>query len=141
MYQHILFDNDAYYFNGNWAMKYMENYGWRKHTKKEKKQRLDKWNNLEYLNKEYGNDKKFDADCLEIMREFENKVCLIGSNCLFSKEKLESCKKLLFCLGVGKLKPAVCDTIFFPALNKTSSSLTITSEVPLPNKELSPGSG
>ena len=30
MYQHLLFNHDDYYFNREWAMKYMENYGWGK---------------------------------------------------------------------------------------------------------------
>ena len=118
MYQHILFDNDAYYFNGNWAMKYMENYGWRKHTKKEKKQRLDKWNNLEYLNKEYGNDKKFDADCLEIMREFENKVCLSAIRII-----LDSYRRLY--VSVGETTPAMlyimCPAVWWALSEKNLS--------------------
>ena len=104
MYQHILFDNDAYYFNGKWAMKYMENYGCMKDTKKEKKQRLEKWNNLEYLNKEYGNDGKFDADCFEIIREFEDKICMGAIRIL-----LDSYRRLY--VSVGETTPAMLHTM------------------------------
>ena len=104
MYQHILFDNDAYYFNGNWAMKYMENYGCMKDTKKQKEKRLEKWNNLEYLQKEYGNDGKFDADCSEITEMFKNKVCRSAIKIL-----LDSYRRLY--VSVGETTPAMLHTM------------------------------
>jgi hypothetical protein len=104
MYKHILFESDDYYFNAKWANKYLDNYGFLKDNKKQKKIRLAKWNDKKYFEEEYGNDEKFKEDCREIIGAVKNKV-----NIEVIFYMLDSYKRLY--VSVGETTPAMLYTM------------------------------
>jgi hypothetical protein len=64
MYNHLLFNNNEYYFNREWAMKYLDNYGL-------EKEKIDKMLELKNLVKYYINDEKLmKKDCGLIIDKF-----------------------------------------------------------------------
>lgn len=79
MYQHLLFNDNDYYFNREWAMKYMENFGM-------EKEKMDKALELKNLVKNYINDEKLmKKDCgliIDRMSPLMNVdcVCLLVKN-------------------------------------------------------------
>jgi hypothetical protein len=64
MYQHLLFNHDDYYFNREWAMKYMDYYGM-------EKDKIDKIFEVKNIVKNYINDEKLMLkDCKLIVERF-----------------------------------------------------------------------
>jgi hypothetical protein len=118
MYKHILFESDAYYFNGKWANKYLDNYGWRKDTKKKKEVRVAKWNDKKYFEEEYGKDEKYKEDFFWIIECVENMVSIPVVGLM-----LDSYKR--FYVSVGETTPAMLYMIspaVWWALNKNQFS-------------------
>jgi hypothetical protein len=79
MYNHLLFNHNDYYFNREWAIKYMDNYDM-------DKEKLDKMLDLKNLVKNYINDEKLmKKDCGLIIDKFSplmnvDCVCLLVKN-------------------------------------------------------------
>jgi hypothetical protein len=80
MYQHLLFNHDDYFFNREWAMKYMDYFGM------EKNEKIDKIFELKNLVKYHINDEKLmKKDCGLIIDKFSplmnvDCVCLLVKN-------------------------------------------------------------
>jgi hypothetical protein len=126
MYKHILFESDDYYFNAKWANKYLDNYGWKKDTKKQKEVRLKKWDDMKYLEEEYGNDGKLKEDCFEIIEAVEKKV-----NIQVIRYMLDSYRRLY--VSVGETTPAMlytmCPAVWWALSEKQFAEITDVSGI------------